>query len=221
MKTALLKKRTSGKSIHNLWYAASAIAFFALPVAVPFLAAATVLEWKRKRDHNEAPLRCAILLVVVSIWMLSALYFMATGMGYASDGDFMRTMTFYYLQGIAAAAYELIIYCLLQARDRAIERCLYLILHEHFTSIPKIAEFSGMREKKTVAAIRSAVRFGLLEDAQADIQKGEIVFRKCCWARQRVVCVSCGAELVVNLGETLVCPYCGSALRPENRRRGA
>ena len=50
------------------------------------------------------------------------------------------------------------------------------------------------------------------KDVKIDEKTGDIILKECIWAKQRVLCQTCGAEIMVTFGQTLVCEYCGGAL---------
>ena len=67
--------------------------------------------------------------------------------------------------------------------------------------------------EQAAALLRKMLRMGVLDGAYLEEDDGELQFTKSVWAKQLVECVHCGAKQTVNLGQTLVCAYCGSALQ--------
>ena len=204
----------------TLWAVAAVVSFFLLPLGLPLLIVCAARELTTMRRKNEVPLRFGLLSIAISLWMILFIGMAsADADGIGKEGFMMLAPV--YLQGIGFGLIASVLAGALNARDRRIDRCLYLIKTEHITALSLLADGSGLTEKQVVRALRTAIRLDELRDAQVDERLDEVIFEKSCWARQRAVCSSCGAELVVNFGQTLVCEYCGSALRPENRRRGA
>lgn len=100
----------------------------------------------------------------------------------------------------------------LQKTDR-LHEVLHQVIHvSHITSTQELAQTMGMKRVHIDREVSRMIRWGVLKDAQLDIASAKILLPKEEWADVRVVCKECGAELVINIGHTLVCPFCKTAL---------
>ena len=88
-----------------------------------------------------------------------------------------------------------------------------LINKEHIVSLKKISDILDIKYSKIEKTVNSLIKSKKINNAKIDKAKGEIIFGKSIWYKQHVVCENCGAELVVDFGQTLICEYCSSALR--------
>ena len=129
-------------------------------------------------------------------------------------GAFPHMILITYIGALILGVYELILYGVLALRNRKLRRCLMLVQQEHITSLPLMAEILGLRREKVAALFTKLFSLGFLEGAFLSDDGQELQFKKSVWAKQRVICRSCGAELVVDMGRTLTCAYCGGALQP-------
>ena len=94
---------------------------------------------------------------------------------------------------------------------RRAERVASIIKVNHITSIRRIQEILGYSDKKLKKAFDYMIFTGMIR-AEIDFKKQEIIFKNSPWAKRLCVCNNCGAEIVVNFGDTLTCEFCGSAL---------
>ena len=65
--------------------------------------------------------------------------------------------------------------------------------------------------------LKQLIKMGELSGAEVNNTNDEITFKKSVWAKQKFICKSCGANLVVNFGHTLICEYCSGALEIQNK----
>ena len=108
----------------------------------------------------------------------------------------------------------------LQKTDRMHEVLQQVIHVSHITSTQELAQTMGLKRWQIDCEIDRMIRWGVLKDAQLDIPSAKILLPKEKWADAKVVCSECGAELIINIGRTLVCPYCKTALLGFDREDG-
>ncbi|MCR4594178.1 MAG: hypothetical protein K5761_03900 [Clostridiales bacterium] len=111
---------------------------------------------------------------------------------------------------LSASVYFLIVYYSEKNRSSNLKLLESLIFVSHITSLDKMAEISGMKVNKCIKYINFLINLGHLKDTK--VEDGEVLFKKCLWAKQKIICKDCGGENTVNIGQDLVCDYCGSAL---------
>lgn len=192
------------------WIIATVIGCFIFPVGFVWLLALTVWEARRSIEQNRTILHCGIGAIIWGLFM--SIPFLLFGQTSGSPMPF-AAYTAYVGAGVLGV-FLACVYGVLSARNRKFRRCLMLVQQEHITSRALIGEVMGLSPKKTDALLNRLIRRGLLDGAWLCEGEDDIRFKKSVWAKQRVVCQSCGAELVVDLGRTLVCEYCGGALLP-------
>lgn len=79
----------------------------------------------------------------------------------------------------------------------------------HITSVAEIAKIIGKSNDFTIKILRDMIDRERLEKAAVSGNLKEvIVYRK--WYKQTFLCQNCGAEYSINIGNDVVCPYCGS-----------
>ena len=190
----------------RLWCIATVIGCV-IPFGIIISIWLTVCEVRKSTRPNKVILFCAI----------GALAFAVTMSGYILWGSFAGNLKTYglalmYIPAGVQAVYLFCVYPPLFRRTKSLELCLFLVQNEHITSISQIAEIVGVKQDKTVSYLNLLIQLGKLDGAKVSLDQDEILFTKSVWAKQKVVCKSCGANLVVNFGQTLVCEYCNGAL---------
>ena len=167
----------------------------------------TFYEMRYRMKSNRAILYCAIGAIVFSVSM--TVYEIETFLvGSKVSETIVVALIFSWIQTI----YLFCAYLILLKRAKRLQKCLFLVQIEHITSVAWISEILGISVKRTVSMLKWLIRTEKLDGAEVGIDQDEIWFSKSVWAKQKVICKSCGANLVVNLGQTLVCEYCGGAL---------
>ncbi len=192
------------------WIIATVIGCFIFPVGFVWLLALTVWEARRSIEQNRTILHCGIGAIIWGLFM--SIPFLLFGQTSGSPMPFAAYTA--YIGAFLLGVYLLILYGVLALRNRKLRRCLLLVQQEHITSLPMIAEIMGLSREKTVKLFMKLFSLGFLDGAYISDDGQELQFKKSVWAKQRVICRSCGAELVVNMGHTLTCEYCGGALQP-------
>lgn len=183
---------------------------------IPFAFVSTWLESKDYSTQNRRLLYFGLGACTVSIWMLTV-HLVSTYIAPSSGNSlilFLLDLLF-----LPGGIYLLILYSILMRRNRQIQYCLNLICREHITSVKRLSEIMGLSEVAMRMLLQRILRAELLQDALLPESSDEVLFTRGVWARQHVVCESCGAELIVNFGETLTCDYCGSMLKARRIRR--
>lgn len=187
------------------WIVATVLGLYFLPVG---LAGAAFLGWRefsRYARKNKTILYCGIATVIYSVTMTAYTTLMPTGADVTIPAVVFGLPSIY---GIAI----LCLYIFLTRRADAIARLYLLVQQEHITSIPQLCQITGFRREKTVRLLHQMIRLKMLDGAWIDESRQTVCFRKSIWTKQRFICDDCGAELIVDMGHTLVCEFCGSAL---------
>lgn len=79
----------------------------------------------------------------------------------------------------------------------------------HITSVAEIAKIIGKSNNFTLKLLKDMIARERLEKASVSGNQEElIVYRK--WYKQTFLCKTCGAEYSINIGNEVVCPYCGN-----------
>ena len=79
----------------------------------------------------------------------------------------------------------------------------------HITSVAEIAKIIGKSKGFTLKLLKDMIARERLEKASVSGNQEEIiVYRK--WYKQSFLCKTCGAEYSINIGNEVVCPYCGN-----------
>lgn len=193
------------------WYIATVIGCFLVPVGLVWNIFNTVDDFRHRRDRNPAILYSAFGAMLFSMFMGGYVAFFAW-----MDDDGIQgiaPLIIYYLLALVLAAYLFIVYGFHTRRSRYLTGIYSLIRSDHITSVPMIAEIMGIDRAKTIHHLQTLIRMGYLKNAHLDEKQEEILLHESLWARQLVVCQSCGAGITVNFGQTLVCEYCGGALK--------
>ena len=177
---------------------------------IPFLFLAAWREAKDVSPRNQPLLTCGLGSCTVGFFMLLS---MLCGFMLDTTDRGPLFLALLWIPYLISGGCLLALYAALMRRNRRFHRCRTLICSEHITSVAKLSEILGLSREKTQALLRQMIEKGLLEGASLPEPGDELVFARSVWARQYVVCCGCGADQVVNFGETLTCAYCGSALK--------
>lgn len=191
----------------NKWYIATAVSCFVFPIGYIWLIVNTVIEFRKNISRNRA-----ILYSGVGAAVFSLLYFLVFIILSDEDNSFLFDLWLMWLPQAIAAIYLFAVYAIHWNRSKNLSQCLMLVKDEHITSIDELAMITGATAKSVVRRVSRLIKKKYLDGADIDETHREILFRKSIWARQRVACDYCGAELTVNFGHTLICEYCGQAL---------
>ena len=197
-------------NLRRQWIIATAVGCFLLVPGFIWLLVLTCKEANQSIEQNRTILHCGIGAATFALFM--SVPMLLFSLGESSPMPF--TVYVSYTGAALLSVYLLCVYGVLTARNRKIRRCLLLVQQEHITSRALIGEIMGLNEEKTDALLKKIIARGLLDGAWLCDGEDEIQFNKSVWAKQRVICRSCGAELVVDMGRTLTCEYCGGALLP-------
>ena len=198
------------KLFDNKWYISTVIACF-VPIGFILTVICNILEAKYVTKRNKSILYSGIGAIMFSLFMSSCVIW-TTFVGDLDKNTYMLALM--YIPAFLVSVYLFIIYGVLSKRAKRFAQCILLIQNEHITSIPEIAEITGMTKKETVSVLRKFIKMGGLDGADMDSAENEVVFTKSIWAKQKVSCKNCGASLVVNLGHNLVCSFCNHPLEP-------
>ena len=99
------------------------------------------------------------------------------------------------------------------AKQDRMHKVMHTVVHvSHITQVENMASVMGVRQDVIREAFDRMIRWGVLKNAQFDPVQNKLLLPEEKWADAKVVCKECGAELVINIGQTLVCPYCKTAL---------
>ena len=204
----LMKKRDLQKS---KWYIATVIGCFLFPVGFVWLIVNTVIDFKTRKEKNNAVLYSAIGATIFSLFM-SGYIVMVSYMSSEEKTGQTYYLALIYIPALVIAAYLYAVYFVHFHRAKQLSRIFYLIQTDHITSISRLAEITGLDKKATIRHLNTLIKMGNLKNAIVDEKHGEVILKESLWAKQRVICQTCGAEIIVNFGHTLICDYCGGAL---------
>lgn len=207
-------KKLSDKQKNDLWTIMMVLSCLML-FTYPIMFVLVYFEMKDYRSESRRLLYSGLGAITLALFMMLAGLFGALLGGMT---DVMKIFAVYYGIDLVIGAFMIGLYLIRTNRRRRITKCIRLVEREHFTEIPQISEILGIPEEKTRKALQQGIRQGLLEGADVPENGKEIVFQKSVWAKQHVVCENCGAEDVVNLGQTLTCSFCGGALKARRIR---
>ncbi|MBE6719437.1 MAG: hypothetical protein E7571_02125 [Ruminococcaceae bacterium] len=207
------KKRTyfdKDSILHGMWTAAAVLCAVFSPLGILIAALLFIYQYRHYEGLDNKILFCGIADIVFcsSLGMMIAIFSLSSG-----DMKVALIMAMYYAQGIPCGIMIIAFHFIIRRRKNLCESCLMLINKEHIVSIEKISSVLGVDYKKTEKIVGSLIKTKRLENATIDKKAKELVFEKSIWAKQHVVCENCGAELVVDFGQTLVCEFCGSCLK--------
>lgn len=192
------------------WYVASAIGCFIFPVGIIWNIINTMIDYKKCKDKNNAVLYSALGSTIYTVFMAGYVLFASLSMNKGGEFDIIMLM---YIPPAVQAAYLYIVYFIQMHRCRYLSRIYSLVELDHITSVPLVSEIIGINRATTRKYIKKLAKMGFLKGANVDEKTGEINLKECIWAKQRVICQNCGAEITVTFGQTLVCEYCGGALK--------
>lgn len=202
----MMFRRFKERFVENMWIIATVIGCI-FPFGIIFSVWCTVYEVRHSMKVNKTILHCAIGAMIFAVVMTGAILFSSFTGNLDTYG-----LVVIYIPSWIQAIYLFCVYLPHFRRAKQMEQCLFLIQTEHITSISQIAEIIGVKNGKVISAIQRLSKLGILDGTQVAKEQDEILFTKSVWAKQKVVCKSCGANLVVNFGQTLVCEYCNGAL---------
>lgn len=177
---------------------------------IPFLFLAAWREAKDTSPRNPRLLYCGLGACTVSVVSLLSLSLSSL---LRPEAGMPLPLMMLWIPCLLAGICLLALYTVLTRRNRRFHKCRMLICSEHITAVARLSEILGLPADKTRALLRRMIEAGLLEGASLPEPGDELVFARSVWARQYVVCCGCGADQVVNFGQTLTCAYCGSALK--------
>ncbi|MBR6922857.1 MAG: hypothetical protein IKH51_11740 [Clostridia bacterium] len=192
------------------WYIATAVGVFVFPVGFIWNVINTVIDYKRNIKKNNAVLYSAIGATIFGLFMSGYVLFVSLGMN-DTEGTAMFLM-YMYAPTIVLAVYLYAVYFISAHRCKYLSRIYSLIELDHITSVPLMSEILGINRARTRRYIKKLGKMRYLKDVKIDEKTGDIILKECIWAKQRVICQNCGAEITVTFGQTLVCEYCGGAL---------
>lgn len=197
----------NGRFLSGKWYAATIIGCLIMPIGLLLCVINTVLDFRSCNRKNRAVLYSGIGVAIYSVVMTSIILSVSI-----EANAFSVALPLWYAAPSLLAVYLFVVYAVHTLRCKRLNLIFFLIQTEHITSIQRLAEISGMSVEKTVKSIVLLIKKGRLGDAEISKNKKEVVLKNSIWAKQKVVCRTCGAEIPVDFGQTLVCEYCGGAL---------
>ena len=204
-------QKITGHLSKNVWYIITAISCF-IPLGLIVAVIYTIFEVKYNPYQNKKILHSATASLIFSLFMSGYILFVSfTG----NLGTY--TLALMYIPALVISIYLFCVYIVLSRRAKIFRQCILLIQQEHITDVSHISEIIGISDTKAVSALKKLIKMGELDGAELDSSNKEIIFKKSIWAKQKVLCRSCGANLIVNLGQTLTCEYCNGALEIQNK----
>lgn len=202
-------KQNYYKTPPNRLYVVSTLFFFAWYIVLIPMIVITVLDFRKTKKCKDF-LFSGLALLISSSFFLS--YFALS----ITAADQSPTMFVLWILAWGASwifgIIHLILYAIQKKRNHVLEMIEMLVGREHITSVEYISEIIGFDNQKTIRYIKKLIKAGILSGAYIEDGNNEIQFTQSIWAKQRAECLNCGAEIIVNLGQTLICDYCGSKL---------
>lgn len=198
------------------WYIATVIGCFMPEIGIVWNIVNAIIEFKKHKERNTAILFSATGSFIFSVFM-TFLIGIVSGMSGQTGSGLFYIMVLLYLPALLMSLFLFAVYYFHLKRSKWLPRIFSIIKNDHITSISFINEIFGIGEKRIIKYINFLVKLGDLDGAYIDKNEKEVMFTISIWAHQLVSCQNCGAELVVNFGHTLICDYCGSALRVKRR----
>lgn len=118
----------------------------------------------------------------------------------------------FFLSGALAGFYMVLFAAWLRRQDR-LHKVLHTVIHtSHITQADRMASVMAVNQDVIRKAFCRMIRWGVLAQAQFSFEQNKLLLPEEKWADAKVICEGCGAELIINIGQTLVCPYCKTAL---------
>ncbi len=183
---------------------------FGFPPAVILVLYAGWRLGRKEVEKLNSLLYGGLAMIVMALFMMIPMgTYMITEGHYSTFGVLLAIYGVAFLGGIGLIA----MYLRFSQEDRLMRRCFWLVRTEHITSLERLGEILGLSKEKMKALLNRMFTNGRLQGASLSEDEKEIRFERSIWARQLVVCENCGAEFTVDLGHTLVCDYCGRALK--------
>ena len=195
----------------NFWYITTAIGCF-VPFGIIFSIFCTIHDVKHNTEQNKSILHCATAALIFSLFMSGYILWLS----FAGNMD-TYALAWMYIPAFILAIYLYCVYFILARRAKFFNQCILLIQQEHITSIPQISEIVGLPHAKTISVLKKLIKMGELNGAGVDEVNSEVIFTKSIWAKQKFICKSCGANLIINYGHTLTCEFCNGALEIQNK----
>lgn len=117
----------------------------------------------------------------------------------------------WFLLGALVGLYMVLLAKWLRKQDRLHEVLNRVIEVSHITQVPVMAKTMALPEDAIRKAFRRMVLWRVLKNAHYSVEEDSLLLKEP-WANVLVECQGCGARLRINIGQTLVCPHCGTAL---------
>lgn len=206
----MMKNKNEIDIVRSKWYLSAIIGTVIVPLGMLLAVINTVIDYKTRTERNEAVFYSALGLSIFAVYSSGLFLFVGalTGLGYSGILKLIIILAAGLIEGI----YLFIVYYCQGKRLKTFTFCYNLIAQSHITSVDKLAEISGKSIPRTKRIIKNLIKRKWLDGAEIDDEHNEVVFKRSVWAKQKVVCNNCGAQIIVDYGQTLVCEYCGGAL---------
>lgn len=95
--------------------------------------------------------------------------------------------------------------------DERCRLCQTIVNKGHLRELEKIAECLSDTTENTANFLQQMVEQNLLPGCRVDKIAG-ILQIEAEWARKQIICPKCSAEIEIDVGIDLICPYCGAAI---------
>ena len=215
MNNIINKDRTRKKAdpLYALWITASVFCIFLPPIGLFFTIILYIFEYLHPLKAERYILFCSIFIFLVSSGMCFFLLF-----AFLLLDSKLWLMIIFYAASAVIGILMMIIYRGLNNKKNIFDLCIRLVKDEHIVSLEKISKITSKDIGSLKKIYSSIIKNGYLNDCSIDEKGNELVFGHSIWAKQHVVCENCAAELVVDFGTTLICEFCGSALKVRNIR---
>ncbi len=207
-----MKKETAKrKGVKIFWIPATVFGVYLFPIGFIWCVINTVKEAACFRERNRKILFCGLGAMAFSVFEY---VYSTVIIRFERDNKLLYVL---FGLGFVLGLYLTAVYLLLARRADRLNGIYTLVEKQHITSVVQMSEITGWAQDNVKKYILKLIALGDLPNAR--LEGDRLILTESIWADQRVICSSCGAELNVNLGQTLVCEYCGGALDFSNKKR--
>ena len=196
----------------NKWYITAFACFLFFPLGCLLFAVSLIYE-RKNFGKNKAIVRSGLCLIIVSLFMLTAF------LVYSFSGVETGFIALFYVPGLVSGIIMTATYCFFDLRNKRISRISFLIINEHIITVSEISEIVGISESDTVKLLKKMFENKILDGAYLDGDGKKVCFKKSVRKKEKAVCRSCGAEITVEFGYTLISEYCGGVLDVDIMRK--
>lgn len=173
---------------------------------IGFLPSLIATIFAKAKGYGSRPALLTAGIVCIAWNSMEILILLLTGTLTMSPAVF-----FVFLASVIAGIIVVILHFSMEKGTKFNDKIYSLIYVDHILNVKRISEILGVNKNTVVKSINKMISDNVIRGTVNHAQTELILFNSI-WAHQLCVCNNCGAEISVNLGDTLTCPYCSSAL---------